>query len=311
MVVTNAADGNASHVPTTAERLAALWRTQGHWLLVLIPLSLILIRPLRWCWGSWVSFDSPLVFQPFLPFLAAWLVWERRGELRQLSDELAFVFPAGSPKRRGKLWPVLLSCVTLVIAALAMVTPLAMLAFVGIVSGIVYYLYGPNILKALWQPLLLLILMVPPPGALLGTFSAVLQTVTARIVGALLHLFVGDVRTVGNFIFMPTTPFPIGPSLGGPSVALPTMALTLWWAFRKNVRPINTVILLLIALGVSLLFNGIRTFSIGLIAASNPELAQSLTRIPSWLLTLLAFVVMTRIAGFFTPKPVHEIGEED
>ena len=237
MVVTNAADGNAQHAPTTAERLAALWRTQGHWLYVLIPLSLILIRPLRWCWGSWLSFDSPLVFQPFLPFLAAWLIWERRGELQEISDEISLVFGADSPKRRGKLWPVLLSCVILVIAALAMVPSLAMLAFVGIVVGIVYYLYGPTILKALWQPLLLLVLMVPPPGIILGTFSAVLQTVTARIVGALLHLFVGDVRTVGNFIFMPTTPFPIGPSLGGPSVALPTMALTLWWAFRKNVRP--------------------------------------------------------------------------
>ena len=311
-MVIDAADKAPSKSRPVSERLASLWRTQRHWLLVLIPLALLAIRPIRWSWGSWVAtFDSPLIFQPFMPLLAGWLAWEKREELRAIYEEQIFLFGADSPKRRGSLWLVLLGCVTLIVAALAMVAPLAMFGFVLIVIGAVYYLYGGAILRALWQPFLLLLLMIPPPALLLGMVSGLLQGVTSHLVGPALKLFLGDVKTVGNYIFMSSVVFPIGPSLGGPSVALPTMALTLWQAFRKNIRPVNVIILLLIALAVSLLLNLLRTFVIGLISASDQELGKNLIKIPSWLLIALSFFLVTRIARIFTPRPVAAFGEEE
>ena len=293
-----------------SERLASLWQTQRHWLLVLIPLALLTYRLYRGAWGTWINYDSPLIFQPFIPLLAAWLAWEKRGEIGQVYEETAFLYPENSPKRRGYIYLALVGAALLIAASLAVIIPLAALGFVLLIIGVIYYIYGPIMSRSLWQPLLLLVLMIPPPGALLNLFSSLLQGVTSHTVGPALHLFVPEVKTMGNYIFLPSTIFPIGPTLGGSSAALPTLALTLWYAFRKNINPLNIIILMLIGLLIALGFSLIRTFTIGLIAASDPELAHNLTRIPSWLISIIAFALVMWISRFFIVKPAVAFGEE-
>jgi hypothetical protein len=309
-VITNAAEGNQP-IPKLSDRLYRLYRMQGHWLLVLIPLILILIRPLRWSWGIWFSYDSPLLFQPFLLLLAGILVWERRYDLLGINNEMTFLYSANSARMRGSLWLVSLSCIALIIAALAMVTPLAMLSFVGIVVGIIYYLYGMEIVKALWQPILLLLLTIPPPGNLLAFLSSFLQTITAKTVSATLRPFLGETHSIGSFILLPSAQFPIGGSLGGVSVVLPTLALTLWWVFRKRLQLPQTLLLLFLSLVISLFINGIRVFAVCLMLNRSPDMARMLAYIPSWALVIPSFLAIIFIARFLTTKPAVAFGEEE
>jgi hypothetical protein len=312
------AGGVFASLPKVGPRaLSHLWRTQRHWLFVLIPLLIIMVRPLRWCWGLWFSFDSPLIFQPFVPLLSFALLWERRADLEPIYQELSF-YPPDSPKRRGKLWPILLGCALMLIASIAMLPSLAMLSFVVILGGCIYYLYGPHITLALWQPLVLLFLMVPPPGGLVPQFTGKLQIGSASVVAPILRLLYPVTRSVGEWVFVLASKtddihshsLQITPALSGMSVLLPVLVLTFWQALRLRVRPLNIPVLLSIALLLTLHLNAIRLVLLGVIGGSNPEVARELTRFNSWILVAIAFYLTYKISRFFAPRTMKSLGEE-
>jgi len=313
------AGGLVASLPTVGPRiLRHLWQTQRHWLLVLIPLAIIMVRPLRWCWGLWFSLDSPLLFQPFVPLLSLALLRERRAEVEPIYRELSSLYPPDSPKRRGKLWPILLGCALMLIASVAMLPSLAMFSFVVIFIGCIYYLYGPHITLALWQPLVLLFLMVPPPGALVPQFTGKLQIGSAAAVAPVLRLFYPATRSIGAWVFVLSSqaedihshPLEVTPSLSGMSVVLPMLVLTLWQALRLKIRPLNIPVLLCIALIITLLLNAIRLICLGLIGSSNHVVSQLLIQINSWILVAMAFYLVYKISRFFTPRIMKSLGEE-
>jgi hypothetical protein len=275
-----------------------------------LPLLVILARPLRWCWGMWFAFDSALVFQPFVPLLALALVLQRRPEFEPIYRELAFIYPPDSPRRRGKLWVVLLGCALMLIASVAMLPSLAMFAFVVIVIGCVYYLLGLPVTLALWQPLILLFLMVPPPGALVPQFTGLLQVGSAAVITPVLKLFHPETHRQLQWVRMNGYSMEITPALSGVSVILPVLALTLWQAMRLKVRLPNVPVLLSIALLVTLLLNAGRLILIGLIGASSPQIAVVLTRFNSWVLVAVAFYLIYRISALFTPRTLRSLGDE-
>jgi hypothetical protein len=198
----------------------------------------------------------------------------------------------------------------MLIASVAMLPSLAMFAFVVIVIGCVYYLYGLPVTLALWQPLILLFLMVPPPGALVPQFTGLLQVGSAAVIAPVLKLFHPETHTRLQWVRMNGYSMEITPALSGMSVILPVLALTLWQAMRLKVRLPNVPVLLSIALLVTLLLNAGRLILIGLIGAGSPQIAVGLTRFNSWVLVAVAFYLIYRISALFTPRTLRSLGDE-
>ncbi|MDX1932986.1 MAG: archaeosortase/exosortase family protein, partial [Capsulimonadales bacterium] len=152
-----------SRLPQTApEFFRRVWNEQRHWLVPLVPFLFLLYRPIRLAWGTWFGAGSPLTIQAFVPLLAVYLAWEQRHTYAAAYRDFHLMLPAGSKHRRGTIWPLLFSCLLMLVAAVAIVPSLIVLAFVLMVISVIYYVFGWFVLRMLWAPLTFLLLMTPP-----------------------------------------------------------------------------------------------------------------------------------------------------
>ena len=294
-----------AQAPQTARHL---WATERHWLWLIVPLAFVIFRPYRFSWNSWFGADATLIFQPFVPLAVAYLIWDRRQQIVQQYQELAFLFPADSPKRRGKLWPVLVGCFLMVIGCMTMLTPLTILSLLIILVGCVYYLYGPFVLGKMAVPLLFLLVMVPPPGVMLLILTQKLQVGSAIVAAEMLKPIFHTVTAQGVFITLPNYQLEVTPTCSGTSIVLPVLAMTLWLALYRQMRIGVVGVLLLLAATIAVLMNIIRIFMMGLIGGYNPDLATRLHDSNSIVFTALSFYLTYLVANQLM-KPRRRVSE--
>jgi exosortase len=266
-----------------------LWKTQRHWIILSLLMTVLLYRPVTWFWEIWVTPDSPLSYQPLVPIGAAWLAWVERGSVKALYEELAYLFPASSPKRRGKLWPVLTGCFLMLVAYLMTVPPLAMIAFLLMVVGVIYYIYGPYILSALRKPLSFLLMMAPVPNVIVSMATQKLQLGCATVAGQILELFHPNVKVMGTFIELPGYALEVVGPCSGVSILFPVLAMTVWLAMVRRMHILPSLLLLCVGAALSLIMNVMRIVMMGMIGVFNPTLAQTLHDMNSIAFTALAF----------------------
>ena len=282
-------------------RLGALLRAQGHWLLVIVPILILGWGPFAWCQRIWQTPHGPVAYQPFVPFLTLALLWARRGELTLVYQELALLFPPDSSKRRGRLWVAVLGCVLTLFTYATQVPGLSILALIIVVIGIVYYVYGREILRYAASPLLFLFTMVPPPISLIaGLRDTVAIAVAARGADLLHSLGVPTAAARDQYVLVPGYRLEVGWALSGLGVLGPTLALTLWLLILKRARPWTGLLLLALAGGTALLLNLLRVAVVARIGMTNPSLADTLSNASSWFLVAPMFAlvwVTTRLMG--------------
>jgi exosortase len=279
-----------------------LWKTQRPWLVLFFLAMVLLYRPFTWFWEIWATPDSPLSYQPLVPIGVAWLAWAEWGSVKALYQELAYLFPTTSPKRRGKLWPVLAGCFLMLVAYLMTVPPLAMLSFLLMIVGVIYYIYGPFVLSALRKPLAFLLLMAPVPNVLVSMATQSLQLGCASVAGQILHIFHPEVKVVGTFIQLPGYALEVIGPCSGVSIVFPVVAMTIWLAMLRRMRILPSLILLCIGIALSLIMNVLRIVMMGMIGVYNPTLAQTLHDMNSIAFTAMAFYLTFLFANLLARR---------
>ncbi|MES2465026.1 MAG: exosortase/archaeosortase family protein [Armatimonadota bacterium] len=274
-----------------------LWKTQRPWIILFLMTVVLLYRPFTWFWEIWSTPDSPLSYQPLVPLGVAWLAWAERGQVKALYAELAYLFPVSSPKRRGKLWPVISGCILMLVAYLMTVPPLAMISFLLMVVGVIYYIYGPYILTALRKPLSFLLVMAPVPNVIVSMATQKLQLGCATVAGQILTLFRPEVKVVGTFIELKGYALEVVGPCSGVSILFPVLAMTIWLAMLRRMRILPGLILLCAGAALSLIMNVLRIVMMGIIGVYNPTLAQTLHDMNSIAFTALAFYLTFLVAN--------------
>jgi hypothetical protein len=126
--------------------------------------------PASWISRWWFRWDSPAVYQPWLPLACGWIAWARRS---QIAAEMR-PDPGNMerPRRVGDLFfhiPFLPAGLILLVAAhLAHVPTLAVAALQMLAWGVVQVGFGPAAFRAARLPLLLLLGMSFPPETVMG-----------------------------------------------------------------------------------------------------------------------------------------------
>jgi hypothetical protein len=290
-----------------------VWNKERHWVYLLIPVVILVLYTYTLARKSWGEFDSSLILQPFVPILAAWLVLQRREQLAALYRDLAFAFPDDSPKRRGNVWGLAAGCLLLALSSFAMLAPMALLGLIIAVAGGVYLLYGPFILRALWQPLLFLLIMVPPPAGILARLTGIFQMLGALVTTHLFSLIYPKTEQQGIRVLVNgAVPLDITPPLSGASIVVPLLMLTLWLCILRRVRVAPSLVILIFATLIGVALNLVRLLALGIISVNSPQLGELLLRAPSWLLVAVGFyatfLVMKRITA---PRRRPEVMLED
>lgn len=274
----------------------AFWQNERRWLWVIVPVVVLAFVSTQWASSTWNSLDYALLFQPLTPLVAAALAWTLRFGIKQLVQEMDFLYPGDSPKRRGKLWPVLLGCLLMIVAGLVTSATLAFVALFFIVVGSIYYVYGPYITRAVWQPLVLLALVIPIPANFLHTLSATLSLGGSAVGGQVLQTMVPGAQGQYGLLMMPNYQMEVGSALNGINVVLPSVVLILWYCLFRRIHAGFSLLFLAAAAGIASVLNLGRILLIALIGNRNSTLADSMrepaaARIGSVLLIAATFVL--------------------
>lgn len=182
----------------------------------------------------------------FVPPILAWLVWQRRGELRQLTPQA--------------WWPALLW-----VAAGGFGWMLGEVAGVGLVrhfglvmmlQGAVVTVLGPHVARGLVFPLAYMFFLVPFGEFLEGP----LQTVTVEMVMHLLHLFGVPSSVDGVLITIPNGYFEVAEACSGDKFVIAMFAYGTLVANVCYVSWARRAAFMTMALIVPVLANGVRAF---------------------------------------------------
>jgi hypothetical protein len=302
---------------------------QPKWLALIVPLTAIFLYAVWLNRAEWFRFGSPLLFQPFVPLLALALVWFRRQEVVRRFYELSFLFPEDSPKRRGNAGATVaisvLACVLILVASLVKAPALVIFALILALGAAVYGLFGPFLLRTLWQPLALLVLAIPPLTGFVDRAVFYLRAGTAYLAVLVAQQFDKGAKQQMNANFEPMVHLTSGDlviteALCGASVVAAVAVLTVWWCLAKRVPALQSILLVAVGGFVAIALNTLRLIVVGLLTGAgtlgvgglNPWIAD----LTSLLLIALAFAVVTfatrRVIEQMTRKaPVVEDVEED
>ena len=153
---------------------------------------------------------------------------------------------------------------------------------------------------AWWLPASLLALSVPLPDAVLGSLALPLQLKASSLGAALLSWRGLPVHLDGNVIRLPGHDLFVTEACSGlrSLTALLSIGVLLGGVLLKS--PWARVAIIVLAIPVGIVVNGIRVFLTGfLVAFVDPSLAEGFTHMTEgWLLFLVAFAVLTVMTWF-------------
>ncbi|RIA45602.1 exosortase A [Hephaestia caeni] len=235
----------AALAPEVARPLG-VWRRHLIALGVVAVAILILFRgdvaDLAHLWWTSTTFGHCLFIGPVL----AWLVWQRRDDLSQLTPAawwpgLALVAAGGAGWLMGDAASVALA---------------RQLGLVMMLQGAVVTLLGPAVARGLLFPLVYAVFLVPFGESLEGP----LQDVTVTMIMPLLHLFGVPAVVDGVLITIPNGYFEVAEACSGAKFVIAMIAYGTLVANVCYVSWARRAVFMVMALVVPVLANGLRAF---------------------------------------------------
>jgi exosortase A len=220
---------------------AALWRCGGSF-----ALMLLLFAP-DWAtmadqWWNTATYNHILLVPPIL----AWMVWQRRAELIELQPEA--------------WWPGLLpfaaAAFIWLLGALSGLDFARQAGLVAMCAALVPLMAGLRVFAGLFFPLFYMIFLIPAGQELV----TVLQTLTAHITIALVHLSGITAKIDGVFIATPAGLFEVAEACSGIKFLIAMIAFGALMANVCFVRWSRRIALLATCIVVPILANGVRAW---------------------------------------------------
>jgi hypothetical protein len=271
-----------------SEVLGLLMR-QPQWLVIFALLLSLLVQPTLWLKSTWFDLHSPFFAQP-LVLLGAFLIgYSRRTVIEKTAQELATLFPASSPKRRGNIVGIILGGVVALLGHLLKTDFIAILGFVVVLTGVVFYFYGPFILRNLFPALFFLCFLIPLPKTLTNIYQIGFQNGTYSMLSPFF-------KTNSFTIEVPNFIMPIDALASGLHIFIPCTIFCIGWALYKGYRFYNIAIMLVLAVLLSLLINVLRIMVICWLGSANPDFGDFLSHSTPILLVIPIAWIITRVA---------------
>ena len=200
-------------------------------------------------------YDLPDFSHGFLiPFFVAFLLWERREQIRQAPVR---------PSWAG-LALVLCGLVLLLAGRFGADLFLARTSFLVLTAGVVWTVYGAGMLRVIRFPLFVLLLAIPLPAVLFNQITFPLQLLASRVASAMLPLAGVPVLREGNVINLPSMQLEVAEACSGirSMMSLFTVAVLFGYFFEKTT--LRRVVLALASLPIAVAANALRIFGTGL-----------------------------------------------
>ncbi len=188
-----------------------------------------------------------------IPFITAFLVWQRKDRLQQQSFQ-------------GSWWGVAVVVLAILLFALGRLSTLFLIeqiSLVILVAGVALALMGWLAFKIIAVPLLLLFFMIPLPQFFLTEISQRLQFLSSEIGVAVIRLFDISVYLEGNVIDLGTYKLQVVEACSGLRYLFPLMTLGFIAAYFFNGKMWKRAVIFLSTIPITVLMNSFRIGVIG------------------------------------------------
>lgn len=231
--------------PALARRaVSAAW---CWWLLAAVVV--ILYSPvLRILIAQW--WDDPNYSHGFLiPVFSAWVIWERRERLRQITAK---------PARAG--WAVLIASLALLfLGLLGAELFLTRISLVGVILGLLLVLRGWPLARALAFPLAALLLMIPLPTIVYNQMVFPLQLLASRLAaGTLQTCHLVPVLREGNVLILPNATLEVADACSGIRSLMSLLAFSVMYGYFAESKTWIRVLLCVAVAPVAVFSNAVR-----------------------------------------------------
>ena len=211
-------------------------------------------------WTVW-STSEEYSHGPVIPFIVAFLLWQKRFALGQLCEQGNHT--ATNPGSKWGVVVIAAAALLNLMGTLATLHVLQQYAFVLAIYGIALALIGWRGIRLVWAPLLLLAMMVPLPNFFLNNLSANLQLISSQIGVAVIRLFGISVFVEGNVIDLGAYRLQVAEACSGLRYLFPLLTLSFLMAYLFKVALWKRVVLMLSAIPITIGMNSLRIGIIG------------------------------------------------
>jgi exosortase A len=264
-------------------RLAVSWP----FLTLVVALLVAYADYIGWMVGQWWKSDY-YSHGPLIPIISGYLVYRAAGRLTAL------------PRRGSRLglWFVL-GCQALFLVAEYLNVHFAQgFALVGTIWGLVWWLGGWEIAKAVAFPVAYLLFMVPLARLLVDVFAQPLQLYSAAFAGAVAKIIGMNVVVEGTSLHIPGYTFEVAIACSGLKSVIAMSALGALMAYMAEAAMARRVALFALSLPVALVANGVRIWLTLLLGASiGPAAAEGFFHKASGIIVFVIAVLGLLLAG--------------
>lgn len=265
---------------------APLWQGIALACLVLWLYASVLARLAHQWW------TDPNFSHGFLvPVFSAYVLWQNRAKLQQVQR---------APSSWG-LWLMLFSLCTLVLGVFGAELFLSRFSLLLLLAGMIIFLYGWQMLRAVLFPLAFLALMIPIPTIILNQITFPLQILASKLSSTLLPMLGVPVLREGNVINLPAMPLEVADACSGIRSLLSLMSLAVMYGYLLEKKLSIRVFLAVASIPIAVAANALRIVGTGLLVQYwDPEKAEGFFhQFSGWLIfvvsLLMLFVVHTLI----------------
>jgi exosortase len=215
----------------------------------------------------------------FVPFVIAYLVWQRRAELLAIR-----------PQPHWSGWVLLLwGFVQLLAGTLGADFFVMRTALVVTVLGALLVTGGPPLLRQLVFPLVLLLFMIRIPLFIYSQITFPLQLFASRMAELALMVLGIPVLREGNILELPSQRLNVVEACSGMRSLMSLAFLALVYGFFFEKKTWVRVLLLLLTIPISIFANALRVSLTGVLSEVNPELASGVFHaFEGWMVFMVA-----------------------
>ena len=189
-----------------------------------------------------------------VPFFAIFLLWDKRKVLRQ------------TPVRQSwsGIFLVVASIAILILGIYGVDLFTARISFVFLLAGLIWTLFGWEMLRELRFPLLVLILAIPFPTILFNKITFPLQLFASRIASDILPVLGVPVLLEGNVIQLPVMKLEVAEACSGIRSLMSLFTLAVFYGYFLERTTRRRVLLALASIPIAVAANVLRIVGTGL-----------------------------------------------
>ena len=219
-----------------------------------------------------------------IPPIAAYLAWERRHRFAAI--------PA-SQSLFG-LIVILGSMVVLALGVLGIELFLTRVSLVGVLAGIVLFMFGWARTRVMIFPLAFLVLMIPLPAIIFNQIAFPLQLIASQFGEDVIRAFSIPVLREGNVLILPNISLEVAEACSGIRSLISLLTLGIVFGYFGDSRTWVRVAIALSTIPVAILTNGARVAGTGIAARYYGAAAAEgfLHEFSGWLVFIAAFILM-------------------